>query len=67
MKSTYKLFGTFWDGMSAVKPDHLHITRILFLNSDFISFKALLSVRDVTDYDNLIMPFQTSEQINDHT
>jgi hypothetical protein len=58
MKTTYKLFGTYWDGMESSNKVNLNTIKPNTQGSDFISFQKLLSVRDETDYDSLVLPFQ---------
>ena len=58
MKTTYKLFGTYWDGMESTNSVDLNTIKATNYDSDFISFQRLLSVQDATDYDSLISPFQ---------
>ena len=54
MKSTYKLFGAYWDGMKAVKYDELHIESSTKQPSELISFQKLLSVQDEADLAQII-------------
>ena len=56
MKSTYRLFGLFWDGKES--DDHLYPS-LGYITEDhrddfIISFKELLSVRDEGDFSALI-------------
>ena len=56
MKSTYKLFGVYWDGMKAVKYDELHIDNSTKQPSEIVSFQKLLSVQDEADLARIIAP-----------
>lgn len=63
MKSTYKLFGTYWDGMKSVKVDVLQNDSHPIQPSELISFQTLLSVQDQSDLDHIIAPFEMNDEI----
>ena len=63
MKSTYKLFGAYWDGMKAVKYDELHIDNSTNQSMEPISFQKLLSVQDETELANIITPYETNDEV----
>jgi len=59
VKSTYKLFGLYWDGMNAVKYNELQIDNSP-IQTELISFQKLLSVQDETDFDRIIESHNTN-------
>lgn len=63
MKSTYKLFGAYWDGMKAMEYDALHIESSTKQSMEPISFQKLLSVQDETELARIITPYNTDEDI----
>ncbi|MCR5457181.1 MAG: hypothetical protein K6F14_03800 [Clostridiales bacterium] len=63
MKSTYKLFGAYWDGMQAVKYDELHIYNSTNQSMEPISFQQLLSVQNETELSRIITPYETNNAI----
>lgn len=63
MKSTYKLFGAYWDGMQAVKYDELHIDNSPIQSMEPISFQQLLSVQNETELSSIITPYETNNTI----
>ncbi len=63
MKSTYKLFGAYWDGMKSVKADVLQNDNSPVQESELISFQKLLSVQDETDLDRIVIPYNTDESV----
>ncbi len=63
MKSTYKLFGAYWDGTKAVKYDELHIDNSTNQSMEPISFQKLLSVQDEADLARIIAPCNAHKDI----
>ena len=63
MKTTYKLFGTYWDGMKAVKYDEMQKDSHLTQPSELISFQTLLSVQDQADLDRIIALYEMNDEI----
>lgn len=63
MKTTYKLFGTYWDGMEHVKTTSINIVKTNNQEPNLISFKKLLSVQDEADYDSLVSPFREHKTV----
>ncbi len=64
MKSTYKLFGIYWDGMkaldsSALSIEALHTDRI----HNGVSLNKLLCVEKQEDLEELINPINNDEEI----
>ena len=56
MKSTYKLFGTYWDGRHSDNNGIAKTVRLSSNNSlnNVISFKELLAVETQNDFDDII-------------
>ncbi len=63
MKSTYKRFGVYWDGMKAVKYDELQKDSHPTQPSEHISFQTLLSVQDQAGFDRIIAPYEMNDEI----
>ncbi|MCR5149702.1 MAG: hypothetical protein K6B52_00560 [Clostridiales bacterium] len=63
MKSTYKLFGAYWDGMKSVKVDVLQKDSSPVQPSELISFQKLLSVQDKTDLDRIVITYNKDESV----
>lgn len=63
MKTTYKLFGTYWDGMESTNSVNLKNIKPNNQGTDFISFQKLLSVGGEADYDSLVSPFREHKTV----
>lgn len=63
MKSTYKLFGVYWDGMKTMGNDELYIDSVVPKSSEFISFRKFLSIQNENDFDKIIAPYETNDDI----
>ena len=53
MKSTYKLFGTYWDGMPSADMSEIKLIENpeVFKGCNSLSLKALFSVNNASDFD----------------
>ena len=63
MKSTYKLFGIYWDGKKAVRFDILPKDSSPTQAPELISFRKLLSVQDEADFNQIITPYETNNEV----
>lgn len=63
MKSTYKLFGTYWDGMKGMRYGELNFENNPVRSSESISFQKLLSVQNETDLDRIIASYEPNNEI----
>ena len=64
MKTTYKLFGTYWDGMESIKNEDLNIGKTNDYRLPSVSFQQLLSVQNESEYDAIISPFKDYKTIS---